>query len=71
VAPNGTESQLSGLKIRRPQGRGGSSPPLGTIKTKDLMVKQATATVACFLVRPAGRIHLGVQIPYTPGKGKC
>jgi len=23
------------------------------------------------LVRPAGRTHLGVQVPYTPGKGKC
>jgi len=24
-----------------------------------------------YLVRPAGRTHLGVQVPYTPGKGKC
>ncbi|SOT39120.1 hypothetical protein F01_190146 [Burkholderia cenocepacia] len=24
-----------------------------------------------FLVRPAGRTHLGVKVPYTPGKGKC
>ncbi len=23
------------------------------------------------VVRPAGRTHLGVQVPYTPGKGKC
>ena len=23
------------------------------------------------LVRPAGRTHLGVRVPYTPGKGKC
>jgi hypothetical protein len=23
------------------------------------------------MVRPAGRTHLGVQVPYTPGKGKC
>ena len=22
-------------------------------------------------VRPAGRTHLGVEVPYTPGKGKC
>ncbi|SPA15073.1 hypothetical protein CBM2633_A50729 [Cupriavidus taiwanensis] len=24
-----------------------------------------------FVVRPAGRTHLGVKVPYTPGKGKC
>jgi len=24
-----------------------------------------------WLVRPAGRTHLGVEVPYTPGKGKC
>ena len=24
-----------------------------------------------FLVRPAGRTHLRVEVPYTPGKGKC
>jgi hypothetical protein len=24
-----------------------------------------------FLVRPAGRTHFGVEVPYTPGKGKC
>jgi len=23
------------------------------------------------VVRPAGRTHLGVRVPYTPGKGKC
>jgi hypothetical protein len=23
------------------------------------------------IVRPAGRTHLGVEVPYTPGKGKC
>ena len=23
------------------------------------------------LVRPAGRTHLGVEVPHTPGKGKC
>ncbi|SOT46172.1 hypothetical protein F01_590001 [Burkholderia cenocepacia] len=22
-------------------------------------------------MRPAGRTHLGVKVPYTPGKGKC
>ena len=29
--PDGEIGRRSGLKIRRPQGRGGSSPPLGTI----------------------------------------
>jgi hypothetical protein len=28
--PDGEIGRRSGLKIRRPQGRGGSSPPLGT-----------------------------------------
>ena len=31
--PDGEIGRRSGLKIRRPQGRGGSSPPLGTIES--------------------------------------
>ena len=33
-SPDGEIGRRSGLKIRRPQGRGGSSPPLGTKKTR-------------------------------------
>jgi hypothetical protein len=29
------------------------------------------AALFFILVRPAGRTHLGVEVPYTPGKGKC
>jgi hypothetical protein len=32
-SPDGEIGRRSGLKIRRPQGRGGSSPPPGTIKS--------------------------------------
>ena len=32
--PDGEIGRRSGLKIRRPQGRGGSSPPPGTITQK-------------------------------------
>jgi hypothetical protein len=32
----GAQNMKIGLKIRRPQGRGGSSPPLGTNIIKDL-----------------------------------
>jgi hypothetical protein len=34
--PDGEIGRRSGLKIRRPQGRGGSSPPLGTNKINHL-----------------------------------
>jgi hypothetical protein len=33
---DGGIGRRSGLKIRRPQGHGGSTPPPGTMKTKDL-----------------------------------
>jgi hypothetical protein len=36
--PDGEIGRRSGLKIRRPQGRGGSSPPLGTNKTNNLII---------------------------------
>jgi hypothetical protein len=35
-SPDGEIGRRSGLKIRRPQGRGGSSPPPGTNKEKGL-----------------------------------
>jgi hypothetical protein len=34
--PDGEIGRRSGLKIRRPQGRGGSSPPPGTNKISNL-----------------------------------
>src|SRR5665213_1295950 len=36
TCPDGEIGRRSGLKIRRPQGRGGSSPPLGTNIINDL-----------------------------------
>jgi hypothetical protein len=36
LCPDGEIGRRSGLKIRRPQGCGGSSPPPGTNKIKDL-----------------------------------
>jgi hypothetical protein len=50
--PDGEIGRRSGLKIRRPQGRGGSSPPLGTMNIKDLTGNQVTFTVA-FLIAGA------------------
>src|ERR1700677_4849333 len=35
--PDGEIGRRSGLKIRRPQGRGGSSPPPGTSKIKQFL----------------------------------
>ena len=35
LSPDGEIGRRSGLKIRRPQGRGGSSPPPGTKSTED------------------------------------
>src|ERR1700679_3335436 len=35
-SPDGEIGRRSGLKIRRPQGRGGSSPPLGTNRINKL-----------------------------------
>jgi hypothetical protein len=37
MCPDGEIGRRSGLKIRRPQGRGGSSPPLGTNKDAGLV----------------------------------
>jgi hypothetical protein len=37
MGPDGEIGRRSGLKIRRPQGRGGSSPPPGTNKIKELI----------------------------------
>jgi hypothetical protein len=31
---------------------------------------RATAAFNFFVVRPAGRTHLGMKVPYAPGKGK-
>ena len=40
--------------------------------TEESRVKGDLARIVLFaLVRPAGRTHLGVEVPYTPGKGKC
>jgi hypothetical protein len=33
--------------------------------------QQEPASAGFLLVRPAGRTHLGVKVPNTPGKGKC
>ena len=40
-SPDGEIGRRSGLKIRRPQGRGGSSPPLGTIENKALRLNSS------------------------------
>ncbi len=48
--PDGEIGRRSGLKIRRPQGRGGSSPPPGTI-FNILMISNLTAvsrSVSCY-----------------------
>jgi hypothetical protein len=40
--------------------------------TRRAGINQAPQILRGFLfVRPAGRTHLGVEVPYTPGKGKC
>jgi hypothetical protein len=48
-SPDGEIGRRSGLKIRRPQGRGGSSPPLGTNKNKGFTVNKATDMVSFML----------------------
>jgi hypothetical protein len=35
------------------------------------LLHAALAGMQHWLVRPAGRTHLGVKVPCTPGKGKC
>ena len=39
--------------------------------TDDLLVHKAAPVAAFFLVRPAGRSYLEVQVLYTPDTGKC
>ena len=55
--PDGEIGRRSGLKIRRPQGRGGSSPPLGTtdkpIKINSLQRKEPLTTRGSFVVQTA------------------
>ena len=43
--PDGEIGRRSGLKIRRPQGRGGSSPPLGTKRVSKLIITVAWPTL--------------------------
>ena len=47
--PDGEIGRRSGLKIRRPQGRGGSSPPLGTNKFNGLQGPQRLQNMPAML----------------------
>ena len=57
ACPDGEIGRRSGLKIRRPQGRGGSSPPLGTkdktIKINNLQRHEPLTTGGAFVVQTA------------------
>src|SRR5580658_5581041 len=61
------------------RGRGNANPARGKLPTQPrnlpcilrTEIERLRVQPLCFLVRPAGRTHLEVQVLYTPGKGKC
>ena len=60
--PDGEIGRRSGLKIRREQSRGGSSPPLGTMVLKDLTFPVVTRLSGhFFLVSIPDRRPFGVH----------
>lgn len=60
----GQIAQLVEQRIENPR-VGGSIPPLATTIQRPTVLGWAFS-----FVRPAGRTHLGVEVLYSPGKGK-